>query len=147
ETERRPTRNVDASGAVTPATTATCIFQTWCLVILPCSRDRTTPTMKIPCPIRRSRCLVPVNKVEAIRTQQWVDGGQNRWSLYKISEPRQFSEDTEVWGYLLIEKKLATFYIVVRTTWFEYDQRFETQAFPADNLGKPLHYLELFQEL
>lgn len=103
--------------------------------------------MKIPCPTRRSRCPVPVNKVKAIRTQQWVDGGRNRWSLYKVSEPRQFSESEEVWGYLYIEKKLATFYIVVRTTWFEYDQRFETQAFPSDNLGEPLHYLELFQEL
>lgn len=90
---------------------------------------------------------MPKNKVKAIRTQQWVDGGQNRWSLYKVSEPRPFSESEEEWSYLRIEKRLSTSYIVVRTTWFEYDQRFETQAFPSDNVGKPLEYLELFQEL
>src|SRR5699024_12384631 len=101
--------------------------------------------MKIRCPTRRSRCPVPVNKVKAIRTQQWVDGGQNRWSLYQVCEPRLFSESDEVWGYLQIEKKLPTFYSVVRTTWFEYEQRCETPAFAADNTGQPLDCLPLSQ--
>ena len=90
---------------------------------------------------------MPKNKVKAIRTQQWADKGGNQWSLYKLSEPRAFSESEEDWAYLRIEKKLSTFYIVVRTTWVEYDQRFETQAFPSDNIGKPLELLQLFQEL
>lgn len=83
----------------------------------------------------------------AYRMSRWADQGGNQWSLYKCTEPVLFSESEEVWGYLHIEKKLSTFYLAVRTAWFEYDQRFETQAFPSDNEGKPLHLNQLFQEL
>lgn len=86
------------------------------------------------------------SKADALRVRRWADKAGNQWSLYKISEPIQFSEDEEVYGYLLISRQLATFYLSIRTAWYEYDQRFETQAFPADNEGKPLEFLDLFLE-
>lgn len=78
---------------------------------------------------------------------RWADKARNQWSLYKLTEPRAFSESEEVWGYLKIEKKLSTYYLVVRTMWYEHDKRFETQAFPCDNEGKPLDFIQSFQEL
>lgn len=90
---------------------------------------------------------MPSNKPKATRINRWSGLGKNAWSLYKLSEPLPFSESEETWSYLMIEKRLSTYYLAVRTTWFEYDQRFETQAFPSDNEGKPLDFLEKFQEL
>lgn len=85
------------------------------------------------------------DKLKATCTRRWGEGA-SRWSLYQLEESVLFSESTEVWGYLQIEKKLSTYYIAVRTTWFEYDKRYETQAFPADNVGEVLQYLSLFEE-
>lgn len=90
---------------------------------------------------------MPTKLPRATRMNRWVDKAKNQWSLYKLTEPLAFSESEEEWGYLRIEKKLSTFYVAVRTTWFEYDKRFETQAFPSDNEGKPLELLDKFREL
>ena len=68
------------------------------------------------------------------------------WSLYKLKEPVKFSESEEEVAYLRIERKLSSYYLVVRTAWFEYDDRWETQAFPSDDNGKPLDLLDLFTE-
>lgn len=90
---------------------------------------------------------MPINKPKATCTRRWDGAGASRWSLYKVTEPVMFSESTEVWGYLHVEKKLSTFFIAVRTLWFEHDKRYETQAFPSDNIGEALQYLSLFEEL
>lgn len=84
---------------------------------------------------------------EAIKTQRWADDRGVSNSLYKLKEPIAFSEEEDQWGYLLIEKRLSTYYLVIRTLWFEYDKRWETHAYPSDNTGKPLELSQRFQAL
>ena len=90
---------------------------------------------------------MPTKLPLATRIKKFGDNHGIAWSLYKLKEPIKFSHDEEQVGYLLIERKLSSYYVVVRTAWFEYDNRWETQAFPSDDNGKPLDLKDLFTEL